>query len=49
MYETDKDSLCIMRISVFSFGTPYFKSKDLAKQAIEILGEETVKLALSQV
>ena len=25
----------------------YFKSKELAKQAIEILGEETIKLALS--
>jgi hypothetical protein len=24
----------------------YFKSKELAQQAIEILGEETIKLAL---
>lgn len=27
-------------------GTVLFKSKELAQQAIEILGEETVKLAL---
>lgn len=32
-----------------SWCSPCFKSLDLAKQAIEILGEETVKLALSQV
>ena len=32
-----------------NFGIPYFKSHELAKQAIEILGEETIKLALSQV
>lgn len=35
--------------SCVNFGTPLFKSEELAKQAIEILGEETVKLALSQV
>lgn len=30
----------------FNCGVVYFKSKELAKQAIEILGEETIKLAL---
>lgn len=30
-------------------GTPCFKSRELVKQAIEILGEETIKLALSQI
>lgn len=34
---------------VNNFGIPYFKTKALAEQAIEILGEETIKLALSQV
>lgn len=33
-------------ISVLRCIEVYFKSKELAKQAIEILGEETVKLAL---
>lgn len=32
-----------------NFGAPCFKSQKLAEQAIEILGEETIKLALSQV
>ena len=35
--------------STSNYGTPYFKSTKLAEQAIEILGEETIKLALSQV
>lgn len=30
----------------FNNGVVYFKSKELAKQAVEILGEETIKLAL---
>ena len=30
----------------FNCGGVYFKSEELAKQAIEILGEETIKLAL---
>jgi hypothetical protein len=32
-----------------NYGIVYFKSKELAQQAIEILGEETVKLALGVV
>ena len=28
-------------------GIPIFKSEELAKKAIEILGEETIKIALS--
>ena len=35
--------------STSNYGAPYFKSTKLAAQAIEILGEETIKLALSQV
>ena len=30
----------------YNSGVIYFKSKELAKQAVEILGEETIKLAL---
>lgn len=30
----------------YNYGIVYFKSKELAEQAIEILGEETIKLAL---
>lgn len=30
----------------FNSGKVYFKSKELAEQAVEILGEETIKLAL---
>ena len=30
----------------YNGGVTYFKSKEIAKQAIEILGEETIKLAL---
>ena len=30
----------------YNSGVTYFKSKEIAKQAIEILGEETIKLAL---
>lgn len=31
----------------YNYSVVYFKSEELAKQALEILGEETVKLALS--
>lgn len=31
----------------YSYGIIYFESKELAQQAIEILGEETIRLALS--
>jgi hypothetical protein len=33
----------------FNSGKVYFKSNELAKQAVEILGEETIKLALGVV
>ena len=39
--------LYIEHSSSFSFSFTYFKSEELAKQAIEILGEETINLALS--
>lgn len=32
--------------TIVNYGIVYFKSKELAEQAIEILGEETIKLAL---
>lgn len=32
--------------TIIDYGIVYFKSRELAEQAIEILGEETVKLAL---
>lgn len=40
------DSLFIDYAVEFQNGDVYFKSEELAKQAIEILGEETIKLAL---
>ena len=43
------DEINIEGWSKSNFGIPCFKSEGLAKQAIEILGEETIKLALSQV
>lgn len=39
--------LYIEHSSYFKFSFTYFKSEELAKQAIEILGEETIKTALS--
>lgn len=39
--------LYIEHSSSFSFSFTYFKSEGLARQAIEILGEETIKTALS--
>ena len=33
----------------FNVGTPYFKTQELAQQAVEILGEETIRKALAQV
>lgn len=32
--------------SSYSFSIVYFKSKEFAQQAIDVLGEETIKLAL---
>lgn len=45
----NENSLMIDYKRVFNFGTPCFRTKELAEQAIEIFGEETIKLALAQV
>lgn len=44
-----KDEIIITCLYLNNFGIPCFKTKALAEQAIKILGEETIKLALSQV
>lgn len=41
-----EDDVIGVSSSDFQYGDIYFKSEKLAKQAIEILGEETVKTAL---
>lgn len=46
---TNNNKVTIESWIALNWGTPCFKTKELAKQAIEILGEETIKLALSQV
>jgi hypothetical protein len=47
IYHDDKNKTFIIDYnSYFNYGVVYFKSKELAEQAIEILGEETIKLAL---
>ena len=43
---TSDKTLVIDHNTYFNYGLVYFKSKELAEQAIEILGEETIKLAL---
>lgn len=48
-FKVEENNLAIISYDVTNFGTPYFKSRELAEQAYEILGEETIKLALSQV
>lgn len=40
------NKLNIARISSFNCSIVYFKSEELVKQAIEILGEDTIRLAL---
>ena len=45
----DKENITIYCRYTINYGIPCFKSEELAEQAIEILGEETIKLALSQV
>lgn len=45
-YETDTSKLKIDYSVFYKTNSVYFKSEGLAKQAIEILGEETIKLAL---
>lgn len=44
--ETLTDDLIIDCTNLFNRFITYFKSEELAKKAIEILGEETIKLAL---
>ncbi len=42
------DRLCISpNSSISNYATVYFKSEELAQQAIDILGEDTIRLALS--
>jgi hypothetical protein len=45
-YNTTNKDIEIDVNTYFNSGVVYFKSKKLAEQAIEILGEEIVKLAL---
>lgn len=45
----EEENLAIIAYGVTNFGSPCFRTRELAEQAIEILGEETVRLALSQV
>lgn len=44
--DTNYTTIRIHHNTYFNCGVVYFKSKELAEQAIEILGEETIKLAL---
>lgn len=45
-YDNKDETLIINYNTYFNYGVVYFKSKEIAEQAIEILGKETVKLAL---
>lgn len=45
-YNNNKKIFQIDSNTFVNYGIVYFKSKELAEQAIEILGEETIKLAL---
>lgn len=47
--KTESGKIITAWTSLHNIGTPCFKTAELARQAIEILGEETIKLALSQV
>jgi len=42
----NNDYIFIDFVNIFKSGDIYFKSKELVEQAIEILGEETIRLAL---
>lgn len=44
--DTVIDDLCFDNTSFYNGSIVYFKSKKLIKQAIEILGEDTIRLAL---
>lgn len=48
-YNTTNRDIEIDVNTYFNSGVVYFKSKEFVKQAIEILGEETIKLALGVV
>jgi ribosomal protein S8 len=46
-YDHENDRIIFNLTSIsYNWGIVYFKSEELAKQAIEILGKETIKLAL---
>ena len=45
-YSNSYETLTIDSATIIQGNFVYFKSKELAKQAIEILGEETIKMAL---
>lgn len=45
-YDSKDKTFIIDYTTYFNCGIVYFESEELAKQAIEILGEETIKLAL---
>ena len=45
-YNSKSKTINIVCNVCFNNGVVYFKSKELAKQAVEILGEETIKLVL---
>lgn len=40
------DEICVTFLAALKGGDIYFKSKELAEKAIEILGEDTIRLAL---
>lgn len=47
VFSITKDEIHTEKLKYWNLGVPYFKSQKLAKQAIKILGEKTIKLALS--
>lgn len=44
--QKDNNTIVVSYVRYNCFDSVYFKSKELVEQAIEILGEETIKLAL---
>lgn len=44
---SNNDEVCVDFHMSASIGIVYFKSEELAQQAVKILGEETIKQALS--
>lgn len=45
----EEENLAIISYGATNLGSPCFRTRELAEQAVEILGEETIRLALSQV